>query len=98
MKRIRNGGQTDRYHHGEMGVNSRLDEMQAAILAARLPFLPGWIEARRTRAALYRRLLDGAPVEVPPECDPGHVYHLFPSSRPSASSCARGCASRASRR
>jgi dTDP-3-amino-3,4,6-trideoxy-alpha-D-glucose transaminase len=78
MKRIRNGGQTDRYHHGEMGVNSRLDEMQAAILAARLPFLPGWTEARRTRAALYRQLLDGAPVEVPSEGDPGHVYHLFP--------------------
>ena len=78
MKRVRNGGQTDRYHHGEMGVNSRLDEMQAAILGARLPFLRGWTEARRTRAALYRRLLDGAAVEVPAECDPGHVYHLFP--------------------
>ena len=78
VKRIRNGGQTDRYHHGEMGVNSRLDEMQAAILAARLPHLRGWTEARRARAGLYRRLLDGAPVEVPPECDPGHVYHLFP--------------------
>jgi dTDP-3-amino-3,4,6-trideoxy-alpha-D-glucose transaminase len=78
MKRIRNGGQTDRYHHGEMGVNSRLDEMQAAILSARLPFLRNWTEARRARAAMYRRLLDGAAVDVPPECDPGHVYHLFP--------------------
>jgi dTDP-4-amino-4,6-dideoxygalactose transaminase len=77
-KRIRNGGQTDRYHHGEMGVNSRLDEMQAAILAARLPHLRGWTEARRARAAIYRRALGGAPVTVPPECDPGHVYHLFP--------------------
>ena len=37
MKRLRNGGQTDRYHHVEIGVNSRLDEMQAAILRARLP-------------------------------------------------------------
>jgi dTDP-4-amino-4,6-dideoxygalactose transaminase len=78
MKRIRNGGQTDRYHHGEMGVNSRLDEMQAAILAARLPFLAGWTSARRTRAALYRTLLSGVPLDVPPECDAGHVYHLFP--------------------
>jgi len=82
MKRIRNGGQTDRYHHGEMGVNSRLDEMQAAILAARLPFLRSWTEARRAHAAKYRRLLDGAAIEVPPECDGGHVYHLFPVLSP----------------
>jgi dTDP-3-amino-3,4,6-trideoxy-alpha-D-glucose transaminase len=78
MRRIRNGGQTDRYHHGEMGVNSRLDEMQAAILATRLPLLPRWTESRRTLAAAYRALLAGAAVEVPPEFDPGHVYHLFP--------------------
>lgn len=78
MKRLRNGGQTDRYHHVEMGVNSRLDEMQAAILSARLPFLRGWTDKRRRLAARYRTALAGVPVEVPPERDPGHVYHLFP--------------------
>jgi dTDP-4-amino-4,6-dideoxygalactose transaminase len=82
MKRIRNGGQTDRYHHGETGVNSRLDEMQAAILSARLPLLAGWTSTRRTLAATYRRLLAGAGFEVPPECDAGHVYHLFPVLSP----------------
>lgn len=82
MTRIRNGGQTDRYHHGDMGVNSRLDEIQAAILAARLPFLRGWTAKRRARAAQYRRLLAGIPIDVPPECDPGHVYHLFPVLSP----------------
>jgi len=82
MKRVRNGGQTDRYHHGEMGVNSRLDEMQAAILSARLPHLAGWTAARRAVAARYRALLSRAPVTVPPECDPGHVYHLFPVLTP----------------
>src|SRR4029078_9479323 len=41
-RRLRNGGQTDRYHHSEFGVNSRLDEMQAAILRARKTFLPEW--------------------------------------------------------
>ena len=40
IKRLRNGGQTSRYHHEEAGVNSRLDELQAAILRARLPYLP----------------------------------------------------------
>ncbi len=82
MRRIRNGGQTDRYHHVEIGVNSRLDELQAAILSARLPFLRGWIEARRAKASRYRRLLEGAAIMVPPERDPGHVYHLFPVLSP----------------
>ena len=77
LRRLRNGGQTDRYHHGEPGVNSRLDEIQAALLAARLAFLPQWTRRRRELAAKYRRELAGAPVEIPPECDPGHVYHLF---------------------
>ncbi len=82
MRRIRNGGQTDRYHHGEMGVNSRLDDMQAAILSARLPLLAGWTAARRAHAAAYRQLLAGCGLEVPPECDAGHVYHLFPALSP----------------
>ena len=79
MKRLRNGGQTDRYHHDEFGVNSRLDEMQAAILRARLPYLRRWTEQRRSLAAAYRDALrNTAAVTVPPERDAGHVYHLFP--------------------
>lgn len=78
LRRLRNGGQTDRYHHVEFGVNSRLDEMQAAVLRARLGWLTGWTEARRGLARRYRSRLVDAPITVPPECDPGHVYHLFP--------------------
>jgi dTDP-4-amino-4,6-dideoxygalactose transaminase len=78
VRRIRNGGQTTRYHHAELGVNSRLDEMQAAILRARLPLLAGWTARRRALAARYRRELAGSSVRVPPEMDAGHVYHLFP--------------------
>jgi dTDP-4-amino-4,6-dideoxygalactose transaminase len=77
LRRLRNGGQTDRYHHREPGVNSRLDEMQAAILRARLPRLRSWTERRRALAARYRSGLAGSLVTVPPELDPGHVYHLF---------------------
>jgi len=78
MRRLRNGGQTDRYHHVELGVTSRLDELQAAILHAWLPFLPRWTERRRALARHYRAALVGADtVVVPPELDPGHVYHLF---------------------
>ena len=82
LRRLRNGGQTDKYHHGEFGVNSRLDEVQAAILRARLAWLPRWTAERRALAAGYRRALPGAPVSVPPERDPGHVYHLFPILSP----------------
>jgi dTDP-3-amino-3,4,6-trideoxy-alpha-D-glucose transaminase len=77
IARLRNGGQVSRYRHQEPGINSRLDEMQAAILRARLPFLSGWTARRRATAASYRRALAGAPVVLPVEADPGHVYHLF---------------------
>ena len=78
LRRLRNGGQSSRYHHDEFGVNSRLDEIQAAVLRARLPLSRKWTGARRAAAARYRSLLAGTSVRVPPECDPGHVYHLFP--------------------
>lgn len=78
IKRLRNGGQIDRYRHAEAGVNSRLDELQAAILRARLPHLNRYTAARRALASQYRVRLSGASVTVPPELDPGHVYHLFP--------------------
>lgn len=78
VARLRNGGQSRRYQHDEFGVNSRLDEMQAAILRARLPLLPVWTERRRAIARVYREHLAGAPVTVPAELDAGHVYHLFP--------------------
>ena len=77
VKRLRNGGQTDRYHHVEAGVNSRLDEIQAAILRARLPRLAAWTSRRRALAARYRRVLVDATVTAVPERDAGHVYHLF---------------------
>jgi dTDP-3-amino-3,4,6-trideoxy-alpha-D-glucose transaminase len=78
IARLRNGGQTDRYHHVEAGVNSRLDELQAAVLRARLPTLRRKTEQRRALAAEYRTRLAAAPVSVPMEMDAGHVYHLFP--------------------
>ena len=77
LKRLRNGGQTDRYHHQEPGINSRLDDLQAAVLRARLPRLRGWTDRRRALAARYRDRLAGSAVDVPPELDAGHVYHLF---------------------
>ncbi|HEU4890287.1 MAG TPA: DegT/DnrJ/EryC1/StrS family aminotransferase [Vicinamibacterales bacterium] len=78
-RRLRNGGQTDRYRHAEFGVNSRLDELQAAVLAERLRGLAEATRLRRALAVRYRAGLEGVEaVTVPPELDAGHVYHLFP--------------------
>jgi dTDP-4-amino-4,6-dideoxygalactose transaminase len=78
-RRLRNGGQTERYRHGEFGVNSRLDEIHAAVLRERLRRLEEATRRRRALASRYREGLHVASaVGVPPELDPGHVYHLFP--------------------
>jgi dTDP-4-amino-4,6-dideoxygalactose transaminase len=74
---LRNGGQAERYRHVEPGVNSRLDELQAAVLRARLPHLQRWTKRRRELAAIYRRELPQS-VQTIEERDAGHVYHLFP--------------------
>jgi len=81
VRQLRNGGQRERGNHVEAGVNSRLDDLQAAILRARLPLLsPGTLK-RRGLAARYRQLLP-AGLRTIRERDPGHVYHLFPVLTP----------------
>jgi dTDP-4-amino-4,6-dideoxygalactose transaminase len=76
VKLLRNYGQTDRYHHEIEGVNSRLDELQAAIMRVKLRHLEGATEARRERAERYRAGLDRVrpAVEAPWA---RHVYHLY---------------------
>jgi dTDP-3-amino-3,4,6-trideoxy-alpha-D-glucose transaminase len=77
IRLLRNGGQTNRYQHETFGVNSRLDELQAAVLRTRLSLLPSWTARRRAIASAYRIALADVAIAVPPECDAGHVYHLF---------------------
>jgi len=61
------------------GTNSRLDELQAALLRAKLPHLDGWNRARRERADWYREVLAGSAVVLPagPDAGEDHVYHLY---------------------
>lgn len=76
--RLRVYGGRDRYVHEELGFNSRLDEIQAAILRVKLRFLTEWNARRRAIAARYREGLAGLPIGLPvesPECL--HVYHQF---------------------
>jgi dTDP-4-amino-4,6-dideoxygalactose transaminase len=77
VRRLRNGGRIDRDRLAEPGINSRLDELQAAVLRARLPQLPAMTACRRHLASRYRSALPPA-VRPVAERDAGHVYHLFP--------------------
>jgi dTDP-4-amino-4,6-dideoxygalactose transaminase len=77
---LRNGGQRDRYQHVLAGVNSRLDELQAAILRAKLPHLDSMNERRRVIANRYRAGLSGVADLLLPEPDGPNaqsVHHLF---------------------
>jgi dTDP-4-amino-4,6-dideoxygalactose transaminase len=77
--RLRNYGQSVRYHHPELGMNSRLDEMQAAMLAERLKWLQPITEQRRRIAAAYRACITNPLVRqlAAPEEPAAHVYHLY---------------------
>ncbi|MGA7733410.1 MAG: DegT/DnrJ/EryC1/StrS family aminotransferase [Chloroflexia bacterium] len=66
LKELRNGGQRTRYDHVRVGVNSRLHELQAAILRVKLPHLDVWNRARRRNAERYDRMLAEANIPVRP--------------------------------
>lgn len=78
-KQFRNYGQRDRYHHDFPGLNSRLDELQAAFLLHRLPMLQAWTERRRSIAERYWREISHTELELlsPPSDPSSHVHHLF---------------------
>lgn len=66
IRELRNGGQRERYNHVLLGVCNRLDELQAAILRVKLPYLDSWNAARRYNAGLYDRLLASTDIPVKP--------------------------------
>jgi dTDP-4-amino-4,6-dideoxygalactose transaminase len=78
VRLLRNYGSEEKYHHEVAGWNSRVDELQVAILRVRLAALDAWNERRRALAALYREALADTPLVLPhvPEwAEP--VWHLF---------------------
>jgi dTDP-4-amino-4,6-dideoxygalactose transaminase len=79
LRSLRNHGQTAKYVSTEAGWNSRLDEMQAAILRVKLRHLPQWQRARQDHAAAYSKLLLGIPGIAPPLVPENyeHVFHQY---------------------
>jgi dTDP-4-amino-4,6-dideoxygalactose transaminase len=79
VRLLRNHGQTGKYVSSEPGWNSRLDELQAAILRVKLRHLPAWQRARQSHAAEYTRRLSQVPGVMPPIVPDGceHVYHQY---------------------
>ena len=78
LRMIRNHGSEKRYHHTILGLNSRLDALQAAILMVKLRHLDEWNEARKDRAALYSELLKNTDVTTPVIKDTNeHVFHQY---------------------
>ena len=78
VRMLRFHGSRDKKQFELVGANSRLDEIQAAILRTLLPQVPGWNEARRRAAERYRQLGLGDVVRLPQElAGRGHVYHLY---------------------
>lgn len=79
LRRLRTHGGAKQYHHDEVGYNSRLDTLQAAVLLGKLPHLAGWSAARRARAARYTEALAGHATVHPPRTDPAneHIFHQY---------------------
>lgn len=79
IRLLRNYGSDKKYENAAAGVNSRLDELQAAFLAEKLPFLNEDNARRRELAARYRREINNPQIKTPaaPEESARHVWHLF---------------------
>ncbi len=79
LRKLRNYGEETRYHHVVPGFNSRLDEIQAAILRVKLPHVAAWNEQRRALAARYAEGLAGHPILLPPHAAWAlSNHHLYP--------------------
>jgi dTDP-4-amino-4,6-dideoxygalactose transaminase len=82
LRMLRVHGEEQKYHHELVGINSRLDEIQAAVLRAKLPHLDEWTRARQHRVKQYELMFTNAglneDLELPRVREDGrHVFHLF---------------------
>ena len=93
MRELAVHGMPRRYLHTALGYNSRLDAIQAAVLAVKLPHLGRWVEQRRAIAARYRQQLTGLELVQLPEAGPqGHSWNQFVVRVPACPAAAKACA------
>jgi dTDP-4-amino-4,6-dideoxygalactose transaminase len=79
LRRLRLHGGAKQYFHDEVGYNSRLDTLQAAVLLAKLPHLAEWSRGRAAHARRYGEAFAAHPVICPPKVDPlnEHIFHQY---------------------
>ena len=82
LRRLRTHGGANEYEHEEVGVNSRLDELQAAVLNVKFPLLDKWSDERSRKAAFYTQLLNDADLRFPlvtpaVRTDGRHIFHQY---------------------
>jgi dTDP-4-amino-4,6-dideoxygalactose transaminase len=79
LRKLRLHGGAKQYHHDEVGTNSRLDSVQAAVLLAKLPHLASWSSKRREHAASYTKALAGVSQIRTPVVDDGNepIFHQY---------------------
>ena len=79
LRSIANHGMKERYHYSDIGINSRLDTIQAAVLGVKLKYLDRFNEARRAIADFYDKSFSGSPSIVIPERVPysSHIFHQY---------------------
>lgn len=82
LRRLRTHGGSNEYEHEEIGINSRLDELQAAVLNVKFPSLDKWSDERARKAEVYTKLLNDADLRFPlvtPRVRSGarHIFHQY---------------------
>ena len=82
LRSLRTHGGANEYEHSEVGVNSRLDELQAAVLNVKLPHLDAWSDERARKATAYSEMLNSAPSSfelITPAVrdDARHIFHQY---------------------
>jgi dTDP-4-amino-4,6-dideoxygalactose transaminase len=75
LRRLKAHGAKVKYFHDEVGYNSRLDTLHAAVLLTKLPHLDGWSAARRNNAAYYNQRFSSTPLKLPKAAD--YAYHIY---------------------